>query len=103
MSLIYARNQQVNAYQVLFAVFYDSYGLQKRAREILMKQGLMVSPSTNELVMKEMASAVRETLQRRARTIPQMISIDNVNQKVGIYLELPIGNLTYLLTYLLTY
>jgi hypothetical protein len=87
MSLVYARNQQVNAFQVLFAVFYYSHGLQKRAREILMKQGLMVSPSTSEVVMKEMALAVRERLRRRARTIPQMISIDNVNQKVRIYIS----------------
>jgi hypothetical protein len=82
MSLVYPRNQQVNAFQVLFAVFYSSHGLQKRAREIFMKQGLMVSPSTNEGVMKEMAIAVRERLERRVRTVPQMILIDNVNQKV---------------------
>jgi hypothetical protein len=82
MSLLYPRNQQVNAFQVLFVVFYYSHGLQKRAREILMKQGLMVSPSTNEVVMKEMAIAVRERLERRVRTVPQMILIDNVNQKV---------------------
>jgi hypothetical protein len=83
MSLVYARNQKVNAFQVLFAVFYYSHGLQKRAREILMKQGLMVSPSTSEVVMREMAIAVRERLRKRSRKVPQMISIDNVNQKVA--------------------
>jgi hypothetical protein len=82
ISLIYARNQQVNAFQVLFAVFYYSHGLQKRAREILMKQSLMVSPSTSETVMREMASAVRQGLKKRTRSVPQLISIDNVNQKV---------------------
>jgi hypothetical protein len=82
MSLVYARNQKVNAYQVLFAVFYYSHGLQKRAREILMKQGLMVSPSTSEVVMREMAQAVRQKLRERTRKVPQVISIDNVNQKV---------------------
>jgi hypothetical protein len=99
MSLVYPRNQQVNAFQVLFAVFYSSHGLQKRAREIFMKQGLMVSPSTNEVVMKEMAMiAVREPLKRRVRTVPQMISIDNVNQKVpppSSYRWIPLFTLVY--------
>jgi hypothetical protein len=84
MALIYARNQKVNSFQVLFGVFYYAHGLEKRAREILMKQGLMVSPSTSEAVMREMAAVVRQGLQTRSRRIPQVISIDNVNQKIGV-------------------
>jgi hypothetical protein len=65
------------------AVFYYSHGLQKRARKILMKQGLTVSPSTSEVVMREMAKAVRQKLRECTRKVPQVISIDNVNQKVN--------------------
>jgi hypothetical protein len=84
MSLLFARNQQCNMYQVLFSVLYYSHGLEKRAREVLTGQGLMISAPSTTNMLREMAAGVRQHLRDRARTVPQLISIDNVNQKTGV-------------------
>jgi hypothetical protein len=86
LSLLFARNQQCNMFQVMFSVLYYSHGLEKRAREILTGQGLMVGTTTTNTLLREMAQGVRRNLQNRvpSRVKAQIISIDNVNQKIGV-------------------
>jgi hypothetical protein len=84
LSLLFARNQQCNMFQVMFSVLYYSHGLEKRAREILTGQGLMVGTTTTNTLLREMARGVRRNLQNRVRVKAQIISIDNVNQKIGV-------------------
>jgi hypothetical protein len=84
MALLHRRNQQVNAFAAQMSVFYYAHNTQKRAMEMLHQQGLVLSYSWVVQTLKELAKNNQQRMKIMVQNAPHMISIDNVNRKIGV-------------------
>lgn len=84
LSMLNCRSQQVNGFQTLMGIFFYSDGMSKGAMEVNHELGNCCSYAHLTRVLKELAGELKQQSARDARTKPMLISLDNVNQMVGV-------------------
>lgn len=84
LSLLYSRNQQANAWQSTFSIFYYASGLQRSGMDVLNELGMCVSYLTFNNLAHALSNQMRSELMELAAKAPMLMELNNVNKHVGV-------------------